>query len=76
MHASGLTLDQPQQQTLQLMRTYANALDQEGTFMSAESQFERACLTMSETGWRLKQASHRGSIVSPYAIVATYEKAQ
>lgn len=74
MHVADLVIDQPQQQIQQLVRTYQGALDLDNTFVTAESKFERDCLILSEDGWRLKLVSHQGSIVSPHAVVAAYEK--
>lgn len=74
MQLADPAIDQPQQQTEQLVCTYENILDLEGAALSAVSQFESECLTLAEDGWRLKQASHRGSLVSPHTIVAAYEK--
>ena len=69
MQLADLTIDQPQQQTEQLVRTYVNILDAEGTSVAAVSQFESDCLVLVEEGWRLKQVSHRETMV-----VAMYEK--
>ncbi len=75
MQLADLTIDQPQQQTQQLIRTYEGALDLEGVFASAESQFEMQSLAMVEDGWQLKRVSHRGTIVSPrLSVVAVYEQ--
>ncbi len=75
MQLADLTIDQAREQVQQLVCVYENTLDLAGTFETAASQFERACHTLVEEGWRLKQVSHRGSILSPQAaIVATYEK--
>ena len=74
MHVADLVIDQPQQQTQQLVRIYEGTLDLDTTFVTAESMFERDCLALSEDGWRLKLVSHRGSIVFTYGVVATYEK--
>lgn len=75
MQLADLTIDQPQQETQQLVRAYEGALDLDGTFVTAESQFERDSLGMTVEGWQLKVVSHRGSIVSPgVVVVATYEK--
>ena len=73
MHVADLVIDQPTPQMQQLVRTYESALDLDDTFVTAESKFERDCLTLSEEGWRLKLVSHRGSIVLPHTIVARYE---
>jgi len=68
-------IDQPQQQTQQLIRTYEGVFNLEGVFSSAESQFEQESLSMVEEGWQLKQVSHRGTIISPrVAVVAIYER--
>jgi hypothetical protein len=74
MHVADLVIDQPQQQTQQLVRTYEGALGLDNTFVTAESKFERDCLNLSEDGWRLKLVSHQGSIIFTHAVVATYEK--
>jgi len=75
MHVADLVIDQPQQQTQEIVRTYKGALDLDNTFITAENMFERDCLTLSEDGWRLKRVSHWGSIVLPHhAVVATFEK--
>lgn len=74
MHVADLVIDQPQQQTEQLIRVYENTFDQEGAAVAAISQFESECLVLLDEGWRLKQVSHRGSIVSPRSVIATYEK--
>lgn len=75
MQLADLMIDQPQQQTQQLVRNYEHTLDLEGAFVNAESQFERDCLALVEEGWQLKLVSHRGTIVAPRAVVvATYEK--
>jgi hypothetical protein len=74
MHVADLVIDQTLPQKQQLVRTYEGALDQENMFVTAESKFERDCLTLSEDGWRLKLVSQRGSIVFPHTVVATYEK--
>jgi hypothetical protein len=75
MQLADLTIDQPQQQTQELIRTYEGMFDLDGVFASAESQFEQESLVMVEDGWQLKQVSHRGTIVSPrVAVVAVYER--
>lgn len=75
MQLADLTIEQPQQQTQQLIRTYEGQFDLEGAFASAESQFEQESLSMVEDGWQLKQVSHRGTIVSPRAsVVAVYAR--
>ena len=75
MQLADLTIDQPQQQTQQLVRSYEHTFDLEGAFVNAESQFERETIALVEDGWQLKQVSHRGTIVAPRAVVvATYEK--
>jgi hypothetical protein len=74
MHVADLVIDQPKQQTQQLVRTYEGALGLDNTFVTAENKFERDCLTLLEDGWRLKRVSHWGSIVLPHAVVASYEK--
>ena len=74
MHVADLTIDQPQEQIEQLLRTYENTFDQDGAVVTAVSQFESECLVLLEEGWRLKQVSHRGSIVSPHSVVATYAR--
>jgi hypothetical protein len=74
MHVADLVIDQSQQQIQQLVRTYEGTFGLDNTFVSAEGKFEHDCLTLSEDGWRLKQVSHRGSIVFLHAIVARYEK--
>ncbi len=74
MHVADLVIDQPQQQTQQLVRTYEGTLDLDNTFVTAESRFEHDCLALAEDGWRLKLVSHRGSIVFTHTVVATYEK--
>ena len=74
MQVADLVIDQSQQQTRQLVRTYEGTFGLDDTFVSAASKFEHDCLILSEDGWRLKQVSHRGSIVFPHAVVATYEK--
>lgn len=75
MQLADLTIDQPQQQTQQLVRTYEGMFDLEGAFASAESRFEQDSLDMVEEGWQLRQVSHRGTLVSPrIAVVAIYER--
>lgn len=74
MQLADRTIDQSQQQAQQLVRTYVNTFDLEGASVTSVSQFESECLVLLEDGWRLKQASHRGSIVSPHTIVAAFEK--
>jgi hypothetical protein len=74
MHVADLVIDRPQQQLQQLVRTYESALDLNNTLVTAESKFEHDCLALLEDGWRLKLVSHRGSIVLPHAVVASYEK--
>lgn len=76
MQLVDLTIDQHQQQLEQLVRTYTNILDVDGTEVVAVNQFESDCLVLLEEGWRLKQVSYRGPIMAPQAIIATYEKAQ
>ena len=66
-------IDQPQQETQELIRTYEGLFSVTGAFTSAESQFEQESLALVEEGWQLKQVSHRGTIVSPrLAVIATY----
>jgi len=75
MQVADLTIDQPQSETQQLVRTYEGLFDLESVFTSAESQFEQESLAMVEEGWQLKQVSHRGTIVSPcVAVIAIYER--
>ncbi|HEY0754387.1 MAG TPA: hypothetical protein VGD98_10525 [Ktedonobacteraceae bacterium] len=75
MQLADLTIDQPQQQTQQLMRVYESLFLVDDVFVSAESQFEKDGLALAEGGWQLKQVSHRGTIVSPRAtVVAVYEQ--
>jgi len=74
MQLADLTIDQPQQQIQQIERAYENTSGLEGASVDAVSQFESECLVLLEEGWRLKQVSHRGSILSPRMVVATYEK--
>jgi len=74
MYVADLVIDQPKTQTEQLVRTYESALDWDNTFVTAESKFERDCLTLTEEGWQLKLVSHRGSIILPHTVVARYEK--
>jgi hypothetical protein len=74
MHLADLVIDRPQRQLQQLVRTYESALDLDNTLVTAESKFEHDSLTLAEDGWRLKLVSHRGSIVSPHVVVATYAK--
>ena len=75
MQLADLMIDQPQEQTQQLIRTYESLFDLEGVLASAESQFEQEHLVMVEDGWQLKQVSYRGTIVSPrLAAVAIYER--
>jgi hypothetical protein len=73
MQLADLMIDPSQQTGQQLVRTYESARDLDGTFVSAESQFEHDCLSLLEEGWQLKGVSHRGSIVVPcVAVIATY----
>jgi hypothetical protein len=74
MQLADLTIDQPQQQTEQLVRTYTNILNADGDTVEAVNQFESECQVLLEEGWRLKQVSHKGSIMVPQAIIATYAK--
>jgi len=75
MQLADLTVEEPQTQTQQLIRTYEARLDPAGALLSAESQFEQESLVMVEEGWQLKQVSHRGTIVAPrVAVVAVYER--
>jgi len=74
MHVADLVIDRPQQQLEQLVRRYESALDLDNTLVTAESRFEQDCFSLVEDGWQLKLVSHWGSIVLPYAVVATYER--
>ncbi len=75
MHVADLVIDQPKSQTQQIVRTYESTLDLDNTCVTAESKFERDCLTLTEEGWQLKLVSHWGSIVLPHTVViARYEK--
>ncbi len=75
MHAIDLIVDQPQQSTEQLIRTYRTLLEQDGAFVSAVSQFEQEGHTLAEEGWQLKLVSHKGSMLEPRTVVlATYER--
>jgi hypothetical protein len=73
MQLADLVIDPSQQAGQQLVRTYESARNLDGTYSSAESQFEHDCLALLEEGWQLKGVNHRGSIVMPcMAVVATY----
>jgi hypothetical protein len=74
MHVADLVIDQPKSQTQQIVRTYKSTLDLDNTSVTAESNFERDCLTLTEEGWQLKLVSHWGSIVHPHTVIARYEK--
>ncbi len=74
MQLADLEIDQLQTQTQQTERTYADILDQDGAWTSAESQFEQDCVAMLVEGWQLKLVSHRGSIIAPQTVVAIYAK--
>lgn len=74
MHVADLVIDRPQQQLEQLVRKYESAMDVDNMLVTAESRFEQDCSVLVEDGWQLKLVSHWGSIVAPYAVVATYEK--
>ena len=75
MQLADLAIDQSQEAVQQLVHTYESVLGLDGMFITAVSQFERDCLTLSEEGWQLKRVSHQGSIVFPDAVVvATYQK--
>ena len=76
MHVADQVIDRPQSEQLleQLVRKYESAVDADNMLVTAESKFEQDCQALVEDGWQLKLVSHWGSIVLPYAVVATYQK--
>lgn len=75
MQLADLTIEQSQQAGEQLVSTYKGVLNVDGMFISASRQFESESLTLLEEGWQLKRVSHRGTLLSPEAlVVAIYEK--
>jgi hypothetical protein len=74
MQLADLTIDSLQQQTEQLIRTYSSNFNLDGAFVNATDLFEHESLVLLEDGWRLKQVTHQGSLVSPQTVVAVYAK--
>jgi len=74
MYVADLVIDRPQEQLEQLVRKYEGTVGADGVLVSAEQRFEQDCLALVEDGWQMKLVSHWGSIVAPYAVVATYVK--